>query len=344
MTVPHRLLRHVEEAFVEGAARPPAETEASSGRLYTGIFQAAVAHALPPEEAAGFDRCLRGVTRALALARAGELEAAGRAFAGVRAELRPREVSPAARLLARAFVEPARAYLDFRRDDLRAAARRVRRASAADGRLVDVHGMEPLAAHRLQLGLNLVRIRAREGRPAEAVRLGTAFLDYLELGADALPPSLASPRAVLGRVPGPILDLYFDRFAGELAFVRAGPGGDEGALFEPLARHAAPGGCRGDGFGADAHRFFHARRLALQGQTAAFLGAAAGLLRAGRGAEPLLWYASAAEAAQVCSTLGPAGGRVAGRMVERASALEGAPRLFLDSVSPRRPRAPAAQP
>lgn len=310
------LLAQVEQAFVEGAARPRPQT---SGRWYSELLQYSINHRISPEEWAFFHSVANKRDKALQAAREDRLEQARTGFDATWARLRQAKLSQAGQLLVQAFLEPAEAYLYYKLHDYAAARELVLHASALDQMLIATYGFEVLSLHRVHLGHNYLRIHTRLDEREEAIRLAAAYLDYLELEVDALPDLLASPRTLLECIPEPILALYFDKFCSEAARVLAGryeP--DIVALFQPLAHHAHPHGCRDAGFAVQAHAWLCCKQMALNGDIEAFLATAAELLRYGQASEPGLWFAAIDEVVAFGPSLGPQGVATANRIASAA--------------------------
>jgi hypothetical protein len=324
-TVPY-LLQAVKEVFVEGRSRPPYETEASSGRRFGELFRASLWRRLKPAELSFFDFCASRHCEVLQSARRDQLGQARHSFDDVWERFRSEHLSSEGRLLVQTFLEPAETYLHYKLKEYRRAREFVLHTSALDQTLVTDFGFSPMSARRLQLGHNLLRIHARLGERRDVVHLAGAFLDYLELRVESLPEPLACPRAFLACVPETILDYYFDKFCGVLALVLAGSTDEStAALFRPLAHHAGPNGCQGDGFGAHGHAWLYGKQLAMRGEIEAFLVRATDLLQVGKMSEPTLWFATIIEVVGFYRSLGPEGSRLADWIADDASMLVDAP-------------------
>lgn len=264
--------------------------------------------------------------------------AARRAHDGLWAYLDGTPLSAAGRMLARALVEPIEAYYFYRLADYRRARQLLFHASALDDSLVTEVGLTPMSAHRLQLGLNLVRISNSIGERQEAIALAGAFLEYLEMERDCVPRTLASPRALLACVPPSLLELYFDQFCGEIALGTAGWNGPPAAeAFDGIVRHAsAPGTCRPP-FADRGHRWIAAKRLLLEGDASGFLTAAAEVLRADRLPGAPVWFGTVVEVIGTCTHLGHAESRFACWLADEAAQLSDAPtrvRALRGSMAP----------
>jgi hypothetical protein len=242
---------------------------------------------------------MEGQGAALAAARRGELDDARGRFAALAADLRAATSSRRLLLLGRALVDPAEAYLRYRKGALGAARALLLGATAADAELVADHGFTLLAAHRLQLAVNLVRLEARAGALDEALALAGAFLDHLELRSPA-PPQLACARACLDTVPVEILSWYFDKFTGEAALALAHHPAGAAEAFPAVAHHAG----HRSAFGSSGHLWLRAYRAGLEDRPEVFLDGMLETMRRGPARDRPLWDAALLEVAAHCRAAG----------------------------------------
>lgn len=319
-------LVRVRYAYLHGRDRPPCATYVSSGWHYEDLLSAALADHYTDAEANRVSDWRTRINDALHAARLGALEKADVGFKAVEAELENARGRFQLRLVGRAFLEPGRAYLWYRRGDYDAACRALLYASFLDQVLSGEYGLTFMACHRLQLGLNLVRISARRGHPRRACEIAGSFLDYLEHAIEAVPDSLASPRALLTSVPESVIGWYFDRFCGELASVRCD--NDAGCTREwaaIAARHADAVRCSNHDFGVHGHAWLRWKRTAFLDGRDTLLRTAPELLRFGRSDEPKLWFSTVTDVTAACRRVGRDGACLADWMTADAAALDHAP-------------------
>jgi hypothetical protein len=298
------LLDALRAAVAAASGRP---TATNGPPPFAGFFDDELARCLSPLELAALLDHAEHREAALAAARSGDLLAARDELDAACALLRASDLSEETTALATAFLEPVEAYLQYRLGEYDAARELLLDASALDGALVRDCGFAFLSAHRLQIAHNLLRIQRRLGDREEAVALVAAFLDYLELGLDSVPESLASPRRCLDAVPEKILDFYFEAFAAEVAALLAGCVDPQTrALFRPLASHAECEGTLAPG----AHAWLATKSLALNGSPPAAITAAARLVRR-EAVDPSFRVAVLSDAAELCRRVGVDSDRLA---------------------------------
>jgi len=320
------VLAHIRETISRCLHQPPAPAETLSDRVFAEQFETAVRAVLSDDEWAVFSNILNRQNEALTAAQAGRLEAASKGFRILRAEQHNRSGSPALTALADIFIGAAEAYLRYRLADYEEAERLIRRATALDQDIIDSHGLTLMSAHRLQLGHNLVRIRARQGRHREAVRLVADFMAYLEWHSVSLPRELASPRKQLSSVPECIPQHYFDRLCSEAAMLLAGRFDDDARmLFGFLAPHAHKASCSSSGYGQDAHVWLRLKTLALAGEECAFLEQSAQTIEAGRKNEPLFWFAAVMDLIGFCRHQSEEGAELANWLNRETQQMGGVP-------------------
>jgi hypothetical protein len=304
-------LVELQTAFA-AAQRRPADL---SGRLaLAGFLDEELAGRLEPAELAVLFDYAEHREAGLAAARRGRLLEATRRLACARALLPLPQLSEPGRLAAFALLEPAEAYVEYRRERYDDARRLLAQAAALDDALASDFGWAFMRAHRLQIEHNVVRIHARLGEDEEAALLAAGVLDDIEL------------HHALDTLPSDVLEFFFETIIGEVALLVSGRMDRETeASFRPLARHAV---CAADGFSVQAHGWARMKSLALAGDVGAALEAAIEVVRRGRCAQPMVWFATLADAAELARSLGGAGERVAERLRTRAAALADAPPGF----------------
>lgn len=313
-------------AFETGLHTPAAPTPASVGWEFLCALQAGLNTRLSPADQEYFWEMYQRVGDAFEAARRDQLEQARRGFDSVGNDMCCAPASCAARRLVQAFLLAARAYLDYRLGQYDLAERQVRHASLIDDRIVGELDLDIMSAHRVQLAHNLLRVSLRRGNAEDAIELAGAFLDYLELGVECAFSDLACPPARLRNVGEGLSSYWFDRFCGDVAVAAAGrmkPHTD--LVLERLAPHAERQSCAEGAFASQAHGWLACVSVLARGDIDQFTETAAPALRAGRQAEPALWFATVAESARVCRTFGPEGARIANSMATQCASLPGAP-------------------
>lgn len=153
----------------------------------------------------------------LEYARRGLLPRAAAKLDSLRRQLATSPAGEAAALVMAAFLDAAEAYLHYRRDEQPRAAARLLCASAHDDVLMRRHGLVALQAHRVQLGHNLVRVRARQGDPAAAAQLAGELIDFLQRRTSRLPDELGGEHQYPDAIPCDIREWQLQRIRDDLA-------------------------------------------------------------------------------------------------------------------------------
>jgi hypothetical protein len=322
-----RLVERVADAFTRGLGCSSSQATPATLHEFAELLDESIRRTIPPPEWSFIQSLLSDAKEALQSSRQDRLEEARRRWDEVWTIARSRSLSLSleGRLIIEIFLSPGYAYLYYKLEDYDGARRTIRHISGLDHRLVTEFGFVYLGAHRLQLASNLLRIHTRLGERSEAMQLGEALLDYLELRVEPPSNDLLCARTVLDSVPGGMVEYYFDKIAGELAVFLAGNWDAEAShLFQPLIRHAESERCL-HGFAPRAHAWMRMKQLALKGETEAFLEMAIDLLQTGAASTSSLWFATVIEVVALCRSLGADASALADRMVADASALIDAP-------------------
>ncbi len=218
----------------------------------------------------------------LAAAREGRLGDAWTALRRARALAQGTQLSGGTGMLATALLEPAEAYVEYRRGRFGRARGLLVHAASLDATLTRDHGYTFTGAHRLQIAHNLVRVDRRAGEESRAVELGAALLDYLELRVERVRWALVPPRDDLDVVPRELLEHYFEEIASEVAAIMSGRHDASAVrLFEPLRVHAGDASTCDGHFAPDAHAWLAMKALVFEGDAACAAAAAGELIERG---------------------------------------------------------------
>ncbi len=165
----------------------------------------------------------------LRLARAGRLEEASEFFDRCWEDLAQARDSRRAHLLAKAPLEAAHAYLEYKRGQPALARSRIFSAMDADLELEsDDDDFILLEMHRLQLAQNLMRIDLRSGEPQRALRLAGQILAYTEGFIDTLPVHHSWRGAeFITRTPPVIRRILVPQIAGDVVLALSSDSQDE---------------------------------------------------------------------------------------------------------------------
>jgi hypothetical protein len=325
VTVVSASLESLKNDYLQGRSQPSSATYTSSGWEYEDLLATAFGHHLTGSQLQSLNDWRTGINDAIHAARGGRLTEADRGFHAIEAEIDAAPVSSKLHQLGRAFLEPGQAYLWYRRGAYDRAYSLTLHASSLADRLCRHFRMPVMGCHRVQLGLNVVRVLARRGEPSQAVQIAGRFLDYLEHAVESLPSALAGPRTLLADVPPSIAGWYFDRFCAETAQIGDAPPRDVSAI---AARHTAER-CTDESFAVHGHAWLRwiqttRNQLAVRDQ----LAAASHVLLPGRSYEPRLWFASVLDVAATCRRMGVEGAALAAWMLADAARLPDAPPML----------------
>src|SRR5258708_5595547 len=177
-----QLAEALYQAFLTGRDCKRPEAVDAPGRLFASLLNTQMSSRIPQAESAVVEWCWAHQYRALVAARSEQLEHCRVGLAEVHAVLDGGLLSNEATLLVRVLLEPAEAYVDYVNQEYGRACERVRSASVINHHLSEELGYEVLSAQRLQLCHNLLRIRSRQRRGAEAINHASAGLDDVERG------------------------------------------------------------------------------------------------------------------------------------------------------------------
>jgi hypothetical protein len=319
------VLQRVHKAYLQGQQRAPSKTYTAPGRLFAEHLNVQVNSRVPETEFAAIQSCWGRNYQALLAARKNDFDGSGRQFQALRSELEKGGFSAEGALLVQVLLDPAEAYLHYKRNNYTRARELVLRGVSINHRLTDEFGYGIISAQRMQLFHNLLRITSREGRIEDTVRLAAAYLDDLEHDSNCLPGEFVWARIVRESVPESISQYYFDQICGEAALALAGS--EDRELFGQLANHINNENCR-EGFAGHAHSWIATTQLRFDGKIQDYLDQACQLLELGKAAELSLWFATVFDVVAASRTLGLSGVIVADCIYEEACKMPEAPWIF----------------
>ena len=281
------LLDSAVAAFHSGIAQP------SKSKSLAKIREAAKGLHMPPLRA--LDRVtLARISvhseKALSLARSGDLDEAATAMNAARLLMSLAHFSPNAEAVAQTSHYAAISYLSYRRGDYARARDEMVRALRATDRISRLTGDNPLlAARRVHLVHNIMRVDVAARLIADALQLGFAILRYLA-GGPAEWPSDHGP-GPQGMPDLPLALYHSNRIVETIAeAVEASPDQERIIAYHSeikrLTNCPQPPSPR-------AWSWLSLKRWQIEGRTEEFVGKAAEFLSKGSGATPTLWYAVA---------------------------------------------------
>ena len=281
------LLNSAVKAFHSGIAHPP------DSRSLAKVEEAAKGLHMPPLSALDrvtLARISAHRERALSLARSGDLEEAATAMKAARLLMSFAHCSPNAAAVAETSHYAAISYLSYRRGDYARARHEMVRALRATDRISRLTGDNPLlAARRVHLVHNIMRVNVAARLIADGLQLGFAILRYLTEGP-AKWPSDYGPGSE--SMPHPLIALYHsNKIVETIAEAVEGSPDQERIIachpeIKRLTNCPQPPSPR-------AWSWLSLKRCQIEGRTEEFVGNAASFLSKGPGTTPTLWYAVA---------------------------------------------------
>ncbi|HEY0511457.1 MAG TPA: hypothetical protein VGH73_06115 [Thermoanaerobaculia bacterium] len=282
--------------------------EAADPRDYHPRYQVLLRHLvtnqLPLPERLLIRKVRQASSQGLRLAREGRLGEATECLAAGRRELGREKASTRGWLMAKAVLESALAYLDFREARFDQARERLQAAMEADALLEQDTAFGLLEVHRIQSVLNLLRLELRVGRLEVAGSLGGHILAYLEgLTNGGLPVHHSWHRETFQRHPRAVRLAMVTQVANEMALALS-------RTSSPLAweafREVLERGS--DYFERDrllhprVQRWLHLKRSFERQDWELYLVLVKDFLRMGRRDVTPLWYSSVIDLLHFCRT------------------------------------------
>ncbi len=342
------LVEELFRAYRKGLLGQPAAREYRAP-AFDFLLKQVVSLKLPVERRITVCRIWRASIEGLRLAREGRLDEASERFGRAWDELAQAASCRRAMLLAKAPLEAAHAYFEYKRGEFDVARARVLSAMDADLELEsDDADFILVEMHRLQLAQNLMRIDLRSGEPKRAMALAGQILAYVEGFIDTLPVHHSWRGAeFISRTPPAIRRLLVPQVAGDVVLALSD---DQGELETIFLRNIQVGDYRArPGVLNEQFRLWVLVKKAFhQKEWDEYLQRLLGFLPTGR--RPgfqAVWYSSMIDLLKLCQVLSePASLRLQERILRESQKWPGVPipfRPFLGGANSRMPSGVMAQ-
>jgi len=273
-------------AAYERVHATPQQGPASSS--FDGQLQESVLRYLDMDDQLLIRAGSRAVAEALRHARVGALRQARQALR--QAEDAAKSSGPLAQALSHSFHAAALAYVECRAAQFHRAHELLRESLDADARLIRECGWGVLVAHQIQVGHNVMRLRAKEGNVLGAAGTGAGLLAFLEGDDTAWPITDHSGVGDLAAAPTELLIRLANQIMGEFALLCSRYPADNERLLVAMEQHrrASPSCSRLP----VCHEWLAVKRLLVAGTEDAYLSAATDFVAQGIRDAPVLWYAT----------------------------------------------------
>ncbi|HEY5027006.1 MAG TPA: hypothetical protein VIK39_01235 [Candidatus Angelobacter sp.] len=293
-------IHRVSEALLNGAKLPLTVT--NDDKTVNIQLRESVKANLPVFDRVYMDRCEKGYSEGFDAALGGKLQFAKEAFAMADAILESKPLFYESRLLSKAFLRAAQAYLDYAVKDFIQARNRLQEAMQCDEILETKFGYTILHIHRVHLVENIMRSEFQAGRKCEAFALAQALLLYLAGINQELPIPGKWGQELLGKIAPKILHSKLVGITADMAQYLA--------FMDPIVAReffllvAAPLNSGNPEFlQADVLEWFVLKEMYLNGAPADFLSRASEFLAQGPRAVPALWAAVTLDVVVACEAL-----------------------------------------